>query len=1127
MSYGSKIGAGSVPKHPALPPNETPKYERFAVTVIFSPISKNEFASWTQDRYYNASQPFMLDQPYSYLAWETSKYGYQGNPKETIFVDCNAHYVDEFDSSAAGDFELRPLLSFAVEELKAIIYRKALEGIFGDCDLNICAYHPCEKLMFALAKLLKQPLPETGVYSAFCNFIEGQEEYQNAFRWIQSKYHWKINVLYGGIFEAYRLEVKDSGAEESGKRMEKELDEVPSKGWFESDGEYYARCRKWAEEKPGRKLENGKPMLKHGDDYITPKQYEREMEKMTDPSTDDIRHAANQMQDALNDDIKNRLNPRKAELDKKITQVQGQKRSWPDNPDRKFFDRMRGEEIEYIEKSNPDMSERHKKELAYQRHHEDGVVAFDGKYMREYDLTQEQQKIEQEIAERQEEIDKMREMADKIDDAFWKSVIQSGISIMLAIGSCFCPLLAIVDIALSVYFFADGINEATVGDAALTGVGIGMDILGLVPYVGGLFKVGAIATKMGKIAAASAKAAKGGSAVVALKQSTEQSLKLGAKAKALGVLKDKMMPYLKYTKDEIVKGWKEGTLRPLITDPKKLKKGWAEAGAGAANKTEYIATNVVTDTWTKFWAIGYQGGLWLKDAKDYAMNTVDADDMTLPEGDIDLNAMSKEQLDGMKNEIAGVLGCDPNDITMDDLSSFINDDDMSSLLLKANPDKGVQEEKKSYTKDELQDIYAKAEEDSQFQDQEISRLEEELEKKGGSDPYIEAQLASAKQQKKDDEFRMNAAQTAMESQQVMDEHEQKEQEFQDAKQAIVESRWKQQDLENERDENREKANKLKEQSTDDAWNGDMESSDEKWAKGKDYDAIADDLNMQAYQEKKRREGLVADMHEAAEAAHGDEERWNQYGAEIDNMYAIDDLNNGHAPNNAAQEERERKEDKYNKSKEAVQESQRKQGDIIDERDENGRKARELRQKAVEADWNGDTETADELTRQAKEYEAAVDKNNEQLQKQREEHGRLVQQMKDDYNDAYNTIPTSGTAADRYQATMQQLNKVDEQLRGLGEHYDQSVDNLESAHKKDREIRDEGYDDNSWERKSSWVNITQASDDKIDTGNKIRDAKKEREKIVEQAKAAYREAYGEEPPAGYFDYDTSHTDNKHL
>ena len=187
MSYGATTGASGNNSHPALPPNTKPKFERFSVTIIFSPISKQEFASWTEDHAFDSSQPYMISQPYTHLAWETSKYGYQNKSDVTIFVDCNAHHVEEFDRSAKGDFELRSLLSFAVEELKAVIYRKALEGIFGDCDVQICAFHPCEKLMFALGKLLKHSFPEEDVYGVFCNFIDSQEEYRNTFRWIQSK----------------------------------------------------------------------------------------------------------------------------------------------------------------------------------------------------------------------------------------------------------------------------------------------------------------------------------------------------------------------------------------------------------------------------------------------------------------------------------------------------------------------------------------------------------------------------------------------------------------------------------------------------------------------------------------------------------------------------------------------------------------------------------------------------------------------------------------------------------------------------------------------------------------------------------------------------------------------------
>ena len=1095
------------------------------MTIIFSPISKQEFACWTEDHAFDASKPYMISQPYTHLAWETSKYGYQNKTDVTIFVDCNAHHVEEFDRSAKGDFELRSLLSFAVEELKAVIYRKALEGIFGICNVQICAFHPCEKLMFSMGKLLKHSFPEEDVYGVFCNFIDSQEEYHNTFRWIQSKYRWKINVLYGGIFEAYRMEVKDGGIEQNIRKIDNTLGSIPKlsdyrsydfdmngAGSFSEDwAGYLDACEKWGQQE-GRKYENGQFYVQQGDEWITTDALKEQKRKMTNPSTDEIRQHANEMQQKLNDDIENRYKRRSDEITEKRNQLKGQN-SWDRNdPDRQFFDKMRAEELEYIQ-SYSVASEQHQQNLAYAKHHGREEVAFEGKYVRDYDLECEQKKIEQEIEDRKEEIENILKMADDIDAAFLKTVLISTGQILLAIGSIFCPPLAAVDILITIVLWK--VDEST-STKVTYGIGIGMDILGLLPYVGGAFKLGRIGTRLGQLAAKAGvtvtNIGKSNAVVKALADSTEETIKLGAKAKALGVLKDKILPQ--------------------VLNPKGIKKAWNDAdqfrrsGDKAIAKMKVI-NDAVADTWTKFYAIGYNGFLLVGNWEDLADDTIDAI-ATAMDNDISVDDLDDAAVNQMRKDIAEVLGCAPEEISDEDINNFIKGDDMSALLEKANPDKGVAEteQKKNLSTEELQNIYDEAEADLDAQNDKIAKLEKKLAKKGGCDPELEAEIAAAKQKAKEDEDRMKAAETAINSKAAMDEHNQKVDAYNEAVADLKESRNAIGDYSFEAEKNQREADKLKQDSSDSFWAGDMEKSNEEWAKAEEYGAAAEKAREELEAQKKEHEKIKENVAEARENAYSDEELWNAYGAEIDYAYAVDDLMNPY--NQQAILAQEQKEKAFNDAKSAVQESHRKQDDIINERNQHHEEAERLKKNALANDWAGNTEKADELWAQAREHEAAIDQNNADLQKQKEEHQKLVQNVKDTYEEAYgyNTVPTEGTATDRFAQNMENLRKVDEKLGELGEKRDNTQETIDRKNDAFAEMRrEEDYDPNSRETDIALKDMRNDYDKKYEIEDEIAKTQKERDKIVEETKKAYKEAYGEDIPDDYFDYDASTNSHK--
>ena len=693
MSYGSKQGAGSVPKHPALPPNVMPLFERFSVKIIFSPVSKNEFSSWQVDRYYNASKAHTINQVYSTLAWETSKKGYVAKPDVTIFVDCNAHLVDEFDSTAKGDFKLRSVLSFAVNELKATIYRKALEGIWGICDVHICAFHPCEKLMFALARLLKHSLPDESVYGVFSSFIECQDEYQNAFRWIESKYRWKINVVYGCIFECYSMTVKDRGRDESNEALQKEFDSAPG-FWSHATFSYDEDCKKWAKEKPGRRFRNGKCQVLHGNKWLT----EDDFEKMKQsPSPDDLRKQANEMEASLREDLEGKTDKngkhqegkyekRSNEIAAKWKQLERQSEEGGNNPDSEFFEKMRAEELEYIQ-STSNAPEWQQNNQVNDRIHQRNQIAFDGEYVYDVDLTIAKETLNSEVKERKDQIKQLRKIADDIEDAegeFWFSVITSGIQIASTFLSFAFPAFAIVDILVTVVVLVhDNVKgSATAVDNTLNGVGITMDALGFVPYVGGAFKFGRLATKLGQLSAKAKAAKEFYNTVVEFEKLTKETIALGGGSKALSALKDDLL-ILKKVVPNLSAGEKAAVRQELK--------------AGLATGAHYSS-----QLWAVFMGIGMNGFVFTKNVGE----RIATDEME----EKLLENMSEEEVEQLKYDVATLLGCDPDDITNEDLEK-LDKGDVSSLLKKVKKDNRItQTEYKEYTAQELMQIYDEADE---------------------------------------------------------------------------------------------------------------------------------------------------------------------------------------------------------------------------------------------------------------------------------------------------------------------------------------------------------------------------------------------------------------------------------
>ncbi len=459
-------------------PKKEEKHKRkdFTVEIIFSSIPYSEFCIWKTDslvdkRKPNSSQGSVLD-----LAWSSPKGNYYGPSDETIFIDCSQNNLDKFkDVTDDKKLSLTAYMSYAINRLKSIIYRKTKDGGYGKVDVKIIAIHPCQKCLFALSALLGKKLDDKGVYKTYISNLLKLDEYRYTFRWIQKK-GWEFNVQYCAIFDAYRAVLEDKkGNDERIKELEK-LKEKHKKG---DTGIVY----------------NG---VSVDYDYI-----ENEYERLTDPSVEQLRENVEAMK-------KQKEEVEKAAKGESYRINQALKEQNPYEMANIEIENLRNSSPKYKNKSKQELKELLQKRglidtqhikvtkegasglqkalgIDTQEHQHAAVYLIDGRRQDVWTIENRKKEIQEEVDEANRNYEIAQKALKDKEMAFvngWLDVFQ----FVVSVASIAFPPLAIIDISISVCRWVGG-PDCTTTENVLNGVGIAMDIAGLIPYFGTMAKV--------------------------------------------------------------------------------------------------------------------------------------------------------------------------------------------------------------------------------------------------------------------------------------------------------------------------------------------------------------------------------------------------------------------------------------------------------------------------------------------------------------------------------------------------------------------------------------------------------------------------------------------------------------
>ena len=486
----------------------------FSVKIIFSSVSMSTLTDWSVEKYVNTNEPNTSSHSVGNLAWSQPEGdGYTAECDETIFVDCSSNEAEYYKDSDGGESTLRSYISFAIARLADIIYRKTEDGLNGTVHCILLALHPCQKCMFALSEMMGNSLAYSGLYSSFVGDILSRDEFHFTFRWIQSL-GWRFQVDYCGVFDPYKAEGADQkGMAERVKDMEEALDGYPDERDFTfptdfgdsyfDQAAYEANEKKWVEndpyandpEKRTREMKNGIPYVKCDGEWVSTHDLMERHRKIVNPSVGEMEKNLEEMKAAQAEKEK------KAERRKNT--IEKAREDYAENMARRSD--IEEQEINYLLANSDTYSgygsaqdlarARAREALKFQGIIPDSMIniPIDGHYTTDIELTAEVNRINDDVARGRQQVAEYEEaVANK------KAIIQSqkllAIQILVAIASIPFPILAIVDIGLTVYQWGDP-TKASAGDNILNTAGIAFDIAGLIPYFGTVSKVVKLASK--------------------------------------------------------------------------------------------------------------------------------------------------------------------------------------------------------------------------------------------------------------------------------------------------------------------------------------------------------------------------------------------------------------------------------------------------------------------------------------------------------------------------------------------------------------------------------------------------------------------------------------------------------
>ncbi len=494
----------------------------FSVKIIFSSVSMSTLTDWTVEKYVNTNEPHTSTYPVTNLAWSQPEgSGYTTACDETIFVDCSSNEAAYFTDSDGGESTLRSYISFAIARLADIIYRKTEDGLNGTVHCILLAYHPSQKCLFALSELMGNSLAYSGLYSSFVGDILSRDEFHFTFRWIQSL-GWRFQVDYCGVFDPYKAEGTDQkGDAQRAKEMAKIMEGMPKdsteyekgKGAYDDgvgaavmylvhdnnrgiDGGYDSDCKIWATGDPEHRFyENGQRIIVYEGKKYTADEFKKEYDHLVNPTPEEMEKNLEGMK-AAQADRENKAIRRKNTIEKA-------RQDYAENMARRSD--IEEQEINYLVAnsdtysgycSTQDLARvRARESLKFQGIIPDSMIniPIDGHYADNITLTAEINEINDDVARGRQQLAEYEEaIANK--KAAIKSQQIGAIQILVAIASIPFPILAIVDIGLTVYQWGDP-TKASAGDNILNTAGIAFDIAGLIPYFGTVSKMVKLASK--------------------------------------------------------------------------------------------------------------------------------------------------------------------------------------------------------------------------------------------------------------------------------------------------------------------------------------------------------------------------------------------------------------------------------------------------------------------------------------------------------------------------------------------------------------------------------------------------------------------------------------------------------
>ena len=549
----------------------------FSVEVIFSSLPYYVLSGWQSNLYVDKRKPYVAEHSVLNMSWSCPKgNGYEAC-KETIFIDCSLNNINTF-SNGKNPY-LTKYLGFAITRLKDLMYLKS-KSYYGTVNIKIVAIHPCQKLMFALSALLGTQLSDSGVYSEYVSKILSMDEFAFTFRWIQQM-GWEMKVQYCALFDCYKAVLEDTrGTEDREKELKRIIDNHKS----------------------------GEDKVMYGGKKVPYDYVKEEYRKLTDPSSKELK--------AIYDEQCKNVEAVEKDAEKQRSQINKAMEGWdtPYNQKKVEIENLRKSSPEYKNKSDQELSQilqdsglidfQHIKwKTNYSDQYGDSidggltsamkldqgedkhapVYMINGAPLDVYSIENRRKDIDQQVADAKAARDRaLKAYNDKLSETF--DTVLGAMQLLISVGSIAFPPLAVVDAVITVAKWAGG-PECSTAENVANGMGVAMDIAGLIPYFGPVMKLS------GKVAKESAK--------VIGKQTTKNVLKgLNQEVKSMATQGTKL--------SGISRNLPDGTAKQIKAFFNSQKGRMAEAVDTAAQAAAGVST-----AYTVAVGIGYNGASYL------------------------------------------------------------------------------------------------------------------------------------------------------------------------------------------------------------------------------------------------------------------------------------------------------------------------------------------------------------------------------------------------------------------------------------------------------------------------------------------------------------------------------------